>query len=166
MSTSVTNDGLLPNRPGGDTFCSQNRRLTKGRGPAVGQARAWLHKQRVKSRRRSTKNELNEEDSVRRALVVALILLSCSGSAAALCKYKAADGSWTYAKSCAPMSEKEIDQSANAVLKKNAAGKKTDAGVEVRRLRGFEYSDTTHSGMRIRMVEPNKSLPVKEFTPE
>lgn len=103
---------------------------------------------------------------MKRALLAALILSACSGSASALCKYKAADGSWTYAKSCARMSEKEIDQSANAVLKRNEASKKTDSGVEVRRLRGFEYSDTTHSGMRIRMVEPHKNPPEKKFTTE
>jgi hypothetical protein len=55
------------------------------------------------------------------------------------------------------MSEKEIDESAALVLKKNQESKKVETGVEGRRLRGFDYSDTTHSGMRIRMVEPNKA---------
>jgi hypothetical protein len=103
---------------------------------------------------------------VTRALVATFILLGISSTASALCKYQSADGTWTYAKSCAPLSEKEIDQSASAVIKRNEASKKIDTGVEVRRLRGFEYSDTTHSGMRIRMVEPNKDLPAREFTTE
>jgi hypothetical protein len=83
----------------------------------------------------------------------AILLLGVSNSASALCKYKAADGSWTYAKTCREKPEKEIDESASLVLQKNG-----------RRLKGYEYSDTTHSGMRIRMVEPNKGPPEKEFT--
>ena len=101
---------------------------------------------------------------MKRALSVAFVRFSFSNAAFALCKYKAADGSWTYANTCAPMTEKEIDQSATFVLKKNKADRKSDSGLEARRLRGFEYSDTTHSGMRIRMVEPNKAPPEKEFT--
>jgi len=91
-------------------------------------------------------------------------LLGWSSAAFALCKYQAADGSWTYANSCAPMPEKVIDQSATQVVKKNAAGKKIDSGIDARRLRGYEYSTTTHSGTRIRMVEPNKGRPAPEFT--
>ncbi|GMQ74863.1 MAG: hypothetical protein BMS9Abin01_0103 [Gammaproteobacteria bacterium] len=101
---------------------------------------------------------------MQRALITAFVFFSFSSTAFALCKYKAADGSWTYAKTCAQMSEKEIDESATLVLKKNAAYKKPDPGIEGRRLRGFEYADTTNSGMRIRMVEPNKRPPEKEFT--
>jgi len=103
---------------------------------------------------------------VTRALLASFILLGISSAASALCKYQAADGTWTYAKSCAPLSEKEIAQSASTVIKRNEASKKPDTRVEARRLRGFEYSDTTHSGMRIRMVEPNKGLPAEEFTTE
>jgi hypothetical protein len=103
---------------------------------------------------------------VKYALFAAFVMFAWSSAASALCKYKAADGSWTYATSCARMSEKEIDQSANAVIKRNETFKNDDTGVEVRRLRGFEYSDTTHSGMRIRMVEPNKSRPEEKFTTE
>ncbi len=101
---------------------------------------------------------------MKRALIAAFILFGFSNAAYALCKYKAADGSWTYANTCAPMTEKEIDQSAALVLKKNKADRKSDSGLEARRLRGFEYSDTTHDGMRVRMVEPNKRPPEKEFT--
>lgn len=101
---------------------------------------------------------------MKRALIVAFVLFSFSNAASALCKYKAADGSWTYANTCAPMTEKEIDQSATFVLKKNKADRKSDSGLEARRLRGFEYSDTTLDGMRVRMVEPNKSPPQREFT--
>ena len=101
---------------------------------------------------------------MKRALIAAFILFGFSNAAYALCKYKAADGSWTYANTCAPMTEKEIDQSAALVLKKNKADRKSDSGLEARRLRGFEYSDTIHDGMRIRMVEPNKGPPEKAFT--
>jgi hypothetical protein len=94
---------------------------------------------------------------MKRVALAVFILVSCSGPAGAACKYKAADGSWTYSYSCARMSEKEIDESAALVLKKNQESKKVETGVEGRRLRGFDYSDTTHSGMRIRMVEPNKA---------
>ncbi len=103
---------------------------------------------------------------MKRALIAAFILFGFSNAAYALCKYKAADGSWTYANTCAPMTEKEIDQSAALVLKKNKADRKSDSGLEARRLRGFEYSDTIHDGMRIRMVEPNKSPMQSEFTPQ
>ena len=101
---------------------------------------------------------------MKRALIAAFIFFSFTNIAFALCKYKAADGSWSYAKTCVRMSEKEINQSATLVLKKNEANRKSDSGVEGRRLRGFEYSDTTHSGMRIPMVEPNKGPAEKEFT--
>ena len=101
---------------------------------------------------------------MKHTLIAAFVLFSFSNTVSALCKYKAADGSWTYAKSCARAPEKEIDESAALVLKRNQAYKKPDSGFEGRRLRGFEYSDTTHSGMRIRMVEPNKGPPQKEFT--
>ena len=103
-----------------------------------------------------------------RALLAAFIffggLLAWPSAALALCKYQAADGSWTYANTCAPLSEKAITQSANAVMKNNAADKKVDSGIDARRLRGYEYSTTTHSGTRIRMVEPNKRPPEPEFT--
>lgn len=101
---------------------------------------------------------------MKRALIAAFILMGWSSSTLALCKYRSADGSWTYAKTCAPVADKEINQSASMVLQKNAAFKKSEPGVESRRLRGFEYSDTTHSGMRIPMVEPNKGPLEKEFT--
>jgi len=91
------------------------------------------------------------------AVTLALVFFGFSAPALALCKFKAADGSWTYANSCAPLSEKEIDESATLVLKKNASQKKPASGVQPRRLRGYEYADTTHSGMRIRMVEPHKN---------
>ena len=105
-----------------------------------------------------------EESDVKPTLIAACVLFSFSSTAFALCKYKSADGSWTYAKSCARSPEKEIDESAALVLKRNQADKKPDSGLEGRRLRGFEYADTTHSGMRIPMVEPNKVPPKKEFT--
>ena len=94
----------------------------------------------------------------------AIIALGVSNSAFALCKYKAADGSWTYAKTCREKPEKEIDASASLVLQKNYEQQKPDESIEGRRLQGYGYSDTTHSGMRIRMVEPNKGPPEKEFT--
>lgn len=94
----------------------------------------------------------------------AIIVLGASNTASALCKYKAADGSWTYAKTCREQPAKEIDESAAVVLQNNYDRKNPDTGVEGRRLRGYEYSDTTHSGMRIKMVEPNKGPPEKEFT--
>ncbi len=97
-------------------------------------------------------------------LIAAFVLFSFSNTAFALCKYKSADGSWTYAKSCARTPGKEIDESAVLVLKRNQAYKKIDTGVEGRRLRGFEYADTTHSGMRIPMVEPNKRPAENAFT--
>ena len=96
---------------------------------------------------------------MKRALLAACICLACSGPAGAACKYKAADGSWTYSQTCARMSEKEIGESASLVLKKNQEQKKPDVGDVGRRLRGFDYSQTTHSGMRIPMVEPNKVPP-------
>jgi hypothetical protein len=94
---------------------------------------------------------------MKRIAIAAFIVSACSGPAGAACKYKAADGSWTYSYNCAPMSNKEIDESAALVLKKNQESKQVDTGVQGRRLRGYEYSNTTHSGMRIRMVEPNKA---------
>ena len=101
---------------------------------------------------------------MKRALMVAVVALACPNMVAAACKYKAADGSWTYSHSCARMSEKEIDQSAAMVLKKNQQQRTPDSGLEGVRLKGFEYSDTTHSGMRIRMVEPNKAPPKQNTT--
>lgn len=97
-------------------------------------------------------------------VIAAIVVLSWSSGASALCKFKAADGSWTYSQSCAQMSEKAINQSAREVMDRNEANKKIGRGIEGRRLRGYEYADTTHSGMRIRMVEPNKGPPEKEFT--
>ncbi len=98
-------------------------------------------------------------------LVLAVTLaFGVSGAASALCKYKDTDGTWTYANSCRDKPDKEIDGSASMVLQNNAEKQKPDTGVEGRRLQGYEYSDTTHSGMRIRMVEPNKGPPEKEFT--
>ncbi|TFH48268.1 MAG: hypothetical protein E4H01_06680 [Lysobacterales bacterium] len=91
------------------------------------------------------------------ALIIACILFSFSNAAVAFCKFKAADGSWTYAKSCTPLPEKEITESAALQLKKNASVKDPGPSLEPRRLRGFEYSDTTHSGLRIRLLEPNKA---------
>ena len=101
---------------------------------------------------------------MKHTLIAAFVLFCFSNTAFALCKYKAADGSWTYANSCYRAPDKEIDESAALRLKRNQADKTPDSGLEGRRLRGFEYSDTTHSGMRIRMVEPNKAPPEKEFT--
>lgn len=97
-------------------------------------------------------------------LITAIVLLSISNAASAFCKYKAADGSWTYAKSCAPLPEKQINESAALRLKKNAKARDPGSGVEPRRLRGYEYSDTTRSGMRIRLVEPNKTSSKDAFT--
>lgn len=94
---------------------------------------------------------------MRRLVMIALFTLGVSGHVSALCKYKASDGSWTYAKTCREKPDKEIDESAALVLQRNSDQRDRDEGVEVRRLRGYEYSDTTHSGMRIRMVEPNKA---------
>ena len=99
---------------------------------------------------------------MRSALIAAVIALSWPPVTTAACKYKAADGSWTYSQSCARMSEKEIDQSAALVLKKNTQRKTADSSLEGVRLKGFEYSDSTHSGMRIRMVEPNKAPPKRK----
>jgi hypothetical protein len=98
---------------------------------------------------------------VKLAAIIALVYFSFSTSALAFCKYQAADGTWTYAKSCAPMPEKEISESATLRLKQNATSKKPASRLEGKRLQGFEYSDTTHSGMRIRVVEPNK-MPTEE----
>ena len=106
----------------------------------------------------------DREGSVNRVLIVAMVLFVWSGPSLALCKYRAADGSWTYAKTCAPASDKEINQSASMLLQENAAYKKPEASIESRRLRGYEYFDTTHSGMRVPMVEPNKGPPKPEFT--
>ena len=94
----------------------------------------------------------------------AILAPGVSNSASAVCKYKAADGSWIYAKTCREKPEKEIDESVSLVLQKNYEQQKPDESVEGRRLQGYEYSDTIHSGMRIRMVEPNKGTPEKEFT--
>lgn len=105
-----------------------------------------------------------EDGNMKYALLITCILFGFSNAALALCKFKAADGSWTYAKTCAPLDEKEINESAALRLKKNATVQEADSGIEPTRLRGFEYSDTTHSGMRIRMVEPNKAPANKEFT--
>ena len=99
-----------------------------------------------------------------RGLIIAIVLFTWSGSSFAFCKYKAADGSWTYATTCAAGSSKEINQSASMVLQKNQRTKEPGARIEIRRLRGFEYPDTTHSGIRIPMVEPNKGPPEKPFT--
>ena len=99
-----------------------------------------------------------------RGLIVAIVLFTWSGSTFAVCKYKASDGSWTYATTCAAGSSKEINQSASMVLKKNRQTNAPGGKIEIRRLRGFEYPDTTHSGMRVPMVEPNKGPPEKPFT--
>lgn len=55
---------------------------------------------------------------MKRALIAALILMGWSSSTLALCKYRSADGSWTYAKTCSPVADKEINQSASMVLQK------------------------------------------------
>ena len=99
-----------------------------------------------------------------RRLIVTIVLLAWSSSSFAFCKYKEADGSWAYATTCAPGSDKEINQSASMVLQKNRQTKAPGATIEIRRLRGFEYPDTTHSGMRVPMVEPNKGPPEKAYT--
>ena len=101
---------------------------------------------------------------MKHAVITACVLVGFASPALALCKYKAADGSWTYGHTCASMSEKEIDGSANRLINRNEALKNPDNGLEARRLRGYEYSTTTQSGMRIRMVEPNKGPPEQEFT--
>ena len=97
-------------------------------------------------------------------LITGIVLLCLCNAASAFCKYKAADGSWTYAKSCAPLPKKQINESAALRLKKNARARDPGSGVEPRRLRGYEYADQTHSGMRIRLVEPNKSSTEDGFT--
>lgn len=103
---------------------------------------------------------------MKHAVITACIVGCFASPALALCKYKAADGSWTYAQTCASMSTKEIDGSANRLINRNEALKNPDDGLEARRLRGYDYSNTTHSGMRIPMVEPNKGPPEPKFTPE
>lgn len=105
-----------------------------------------------------------EEDAVKSVVIAAIVIFSWPGGASALCKYKAADGSVTYSQSCTSMSNKEIDQSAREVMDSHAEQKKVGQSMEGRRLRGYEYSVTTNSGMRIKMVEPNKAPPDKEFT--
>ncbi len=101
---------------------------------------------------------------MKHALFTACVLACFASPALALCKYKAPDGSWTFGHTCASMSEQEIQGSANRVINRNEALKKPDEGIEARRLRGYDYSTTTHSGMRIRMVEPSKGPPEQEFT--
>lgn len=96
--------------------------------------------------------------------LVACALTGLAAPAAALCKYKAADGSWTYSQSCARMNDQAIDRSAYSVIRKNEALQEPDPRLEGRRLRGYDYSTTTHSGMRIRMVEPNKSPQEPDLT--
>ena len=91
-----------------------------------------------------------------RLAIIVIIALGIPGHASAVCKYRSSDGSWTYAKTCREKPDKAIDESAALVLQRNNEQKKRNEGVEGRRLRGYEYSDTTHSGMRIPMVEPNK----------
>ena len=91
------------------------------------------------------------------AYLAAGALVVLAEPALALCKYKAADGSWTYGQNCARMTNQEIDRSGNAVIRENEALKKPAPRLEGRRLKGYDYSTSTHSGMRIRMVEPNKA---------
>ena len=97
-------------------------------------------------------------------VIAAVVALGVSDGAWALCKYRDAEGTWTYAKTCREKPEKEIGESAALVLKRNREQLKHDDGVRGRRLRGFEYSDSTHSGMRIRLAEPNKAPSGQDFT--
>lgn len=99
-----------------------------------------------------------------RLVAIAVLSLGVFADASALCKYRAADGAWTYAKTCREKPAKEIDGNAGLVLQRNRELRTDDEGLEGRRLRGYEYSTTTNSGMRIPMVEPAKARPENEFT--
>lgn len=91
------------------------------------------------------------------ATIAGLVSLGASGTAAALCKYKAADGTWTYANSCREKPTKEISGSAALVLQKNEAKKKPDEGLQGQKLQGYEYKDKNSGGMQIRMRDPGKT---------
>ena len=77
--------------------------------------------------------------------------------AMALCKYKAADGSWTYSQNCARMTNQEIEGSGNAVIRQNEELRKPPPRMEEQRLKGYEYSTGSSGGMQIRMVDPSKA---------
>jgi len=83
-------------------------------------------------------------------------LVGIAEPAMALCKYKAADGSWTYSQSCSGMNNQEIERPANAVIRQNEALRKPPPRLEGQRLKGYEYSTGSDGGMQIRMVNPNK----------
>ena len=88
------------------------------------------------------------------ATVAGLVGLGGSGTAAALCKYKAADGTWTYANTCREKPTKEISGSAALVLRDNEARKKPDEGLRSQPLKGYQYENKNSGGMQIRMVDP------------
>ena len=90
------------------------------------------------------------------ACLAAGALVALAQPALAYCKYKAADGSWTFSQNCARMTNQAIDGSGTAVIRENESLKKPPPRLESRRLKGYDYSTSTHSGMRIRMVEPTK----------
>ena len=90
---------------------------------------------------------------------VAVALVGLAEPAMALCKYKAADGSWTYGQNCARMTNQEIDQPAHSVIRQNETARKSPPRLERQQLKGYEYSTGRGSdgGMQIRMVDPSKS---------
>lgn len=104
-------------------------------------------------------------DRVMKLLVTAAIIaLGVSNGAWALCKYRAPDGTWTYANSCREKPAKEIDESAALVLQRNQEQRKRDEGVQGQRLRGYEYSEGGRGGMQIRLAEPDKRPTGNEVT--
>ena len=84
-------------------------------------------------------------------------LVALAEPAVALCKYQAADGSWTYSQNCARMTNQEIEGSGNAVIRQNEALKKQPPRIDETRLKGYEYPTGTKGGMQIRMLDPAKA---------
>ncbi|MDX1431558.1 MAG: hypothetical protein R3286_03820 [Gammaproteobacteria bacterium] len=108
---------------------------------------------------------------MRTALVIKAALFVAAGAlvvlaepAMALCKYKAADGSWTYGQNCARMTNQEIEGSGNAVIRQNEALKKQPPRIEEHRLKGYDYSTGKKGGMQIRMADPGKTPPPAGYT--
>lgn len=93
---------------------------------------------------------------MKQLLITTAIALGVSNSAWALCKYRAADGTWTYASTCREKPAKEIDESAALVLQRNQEQRKREEGVQGQRLRGYEYAEGNRGGMQIRLAEPDK----------
>jgi len=90
---------------------------------------------------------------MRAAAISIVVLLGFAQAASAFCKFQDSDGKWHYGDSCREMSEKEIEQEAAKVLERRNSYGTGNAGVERRRLQGYDYGDPAYGERRVRQVE-------------